>query len=77
MLHTTIFTFSCIHNEYIFLIFSKFFDVTVYHFSEETKIIYVLHENLSKLKIKVSNDQEVAQSEGNSHSKNRVGKKLN
>ena len=28
-------------------------------------------------KVKVSNDQEMAQSESNSHSKNRGGKKLN
>ena len=35
---------------------------------------FFLHENLSKLTIKVGNDQEVAQSEGNSHSKNRGGK---
>ena len=30
-----------------------------------------------KLKVKVGTDQEMAQSERNSHSKNRVGKKLN
>ena len=62
------------HNKYYLVFLSGF---SIYSVDMEIRRFQLIDSFKGLKKVQVDNDQETGQSEGNSHSKNRGGKKLN